>query len=181
MTRPAQSTGNREKVLTGQELQIRERGEDGKVGGARGLTEQQRALVSSFATTGSVSATAKEVGVRPDQASNTLRLAHVQAALHGECQAMFARAVPIAFNTMISIAKNKDAPDRVRLDAAKALADRAGFGPSKDRDNHHSGKRDLSDLSLAELAAFIQQGQAKASAVDAAGTITTPDTDLDTS
>lgn len=163
-----------------QELQTQERGEDGTIQGVLGLTEQQYALVIAFANAGTVSGAAEIVGCSADTASHTLRLAHVQAALHGECQAMLARAAPIAIACLTSIAEDKDAPQRVRLDASKAILDRTGHGPSKDREGHHGDKRDLSDLSLAELAAFIQQGQERqrqAGAVDAEGTISVPDTD----
>ena len=162
------------KVLTGQ---VAIRGEDGRLTGALGLTEQQYALVIAFATTGNVSGAAEIVGCSADTASHTLRLDHVQAALHSECQAMLASAAPIAIACLTHIIEDKDAPVRVRLDASKAILDRTGHGLSKDREGRQGGKRDLSDLSLAELAAFIQQGQERqrqAGAVDAEGTITAP-------
>ena len=168
--------------MTGQGLQIRERREDGTVGGARGLTEQQTAIVQGFAKAGSVIETSRATGVSEKVVSATLRLGHVQAALHGECQAMLVRAAPIAIETLTLLAGHPEIRlTRLGHDAAKTLLDRTGHGPSKDRDSHQGGKRDLSDLSLVELAAFIQQGQAKAGAVDTEGTVSTPDTDLDPS
>ncbi len=163
--------------MTGQELQIR--GDDGTIQGARGLTEQQRALIVSFAALGSVTAAAHEVGCRADQAGRTLRLAHVQAALRGECQAMLARAAPIAVGALLAIVEDPDLKKtRLGLDAAKTLLDRVGLGPMKAGEGQGDGKRDLSDLSMAELAAFIRQGQERqrqALAVDTEGSISAPE------
>ena len=146
--------------------------------GARGLTEQQQALLTAFMIEGSVAGAAKVVGCRVDTASHTLRLAHVADALHGECQAMLKHAIPLALGVLTNLAKDPDtARTRLGLDAAKALLDRAGIVPQKAGEGRQSDKRDLSDLSPAELAAFIQQGQERqrqVRAVDTEGTVTAP-------
>jgi len=162
-----------------QELQTMERAGDGRLTGARGLTEQQQSIVEEFAKGGTVAETARVTGVSDKVVSATLRLAHVQAALHGECRAMLARAAPIAIETLILLASHPEIRmTRLGHDAAKTLLDRTGHGPQKPGDGRGEGKRDLSDLSMAELAEFIQQGQRKAQAVDTEGTIT-PSDDLD--
>ncbi len=59
-------------------------------------------------------------------------------------------------------------------DASKAILDRAGFMPQKPGEGRDGDKCDLSDLSIAELEAFIRQGQERqrqAGAVDTEGTI----------
>ncbi len=166
-----------------QELQTIERSIAGRLAGARGLTEQQRALVVAFAALGSVTSAATEVGIRADQAGRTLRLAHVQEALYGECQVLLKQSIPLALGVLRDIATDKDiAKTRLGLDAAKALLDRAGVVPLKAGDGRQGDKRDLSDLSPAELAAFIQQGQERqrqARAVDTDGTVSAPSGDLD--
>ncbi len=165
-----------------QELQTIERSSGGRLTGARGLTEQQRALVQAFSEAGTVTAAAKLVGCSAKTASSTLRLAHVQAALRGECQAMLAQAIPLALGVLLGIAKDKEiAKTRLGLDAAKALLDRAGIVPQKAGEGRQGDKRDLSDLSPAELAAFIQQGQERqrqARAVDTEGTVSAPSGDF---
>ncbi len=158
-----------------------ERSDAGRLVGARGLTEQQRALVQAFSEEGTVTAAAKIVGCSAKTASGTLRLEHVQAALRSECQAMLAQAIPLALGVLLNIAKDKDiAKTRLGLDAARALLDRAGVVPQKAGEGRQGDKRDLSDLSLAELAEFILQGQRQAGAVDTEGSIT-PSGDLGTS
>ncbi len=166
--------------MAGQELQTMERAGDGRLtSGARGLTAQQQAVVEAFAKAGSVAETARATGVSDKVVSATLRLAHVQAALHGECRAMLARAAPIAIETLTLLAGHPEIRmTRLGHDAAKTLLDRTGHGPQKPGAGQGAGKRDLSDLSMAELAEFIQQGQRKAQAADTEGTIT-PGDDLD--
>lgn len=166
--------------MTGQELQTIERSDDGRLAGARGLTEQQQAVVAEFAKGGSVAETARATGVSDKVVSHTLRLAHVQAALHGECQRMLARAAPIAIETLTLLVSHPEIRmTRLGHDAAKTLLDRTGHGPQKDREGRQGDKRDMSDLSMRELAEFIQQGQRKAQAVDTEGTVT-PSGELDT-
>ena len=156
-----------------------ERAGDGTIQGARGLTEQQRALIVSFSALGSVTAAAQDVGCRADQAGRTLRLPHVQEALLGECRHLLARAAPIAVGALLAIVEDPDLKmTRLGHDAAKTLLDRVGLGPVKAGEGQGEGKRDLSDLSMDELAAFIKQGQERqrqARAVDTEGTITTPE------
>ncbi len=160
----------------GQEVQTMERAEDGRLTGARGLTEQQRALVVAFAIEGTVAGAARVVGCGAVVASNTLRLAHVQAALRGECRSMLARAAPVAIAALLSIVEDETLiKTRLGLDASKAILDRVGFMPQKPGEGRDGDKRDLSDLSIAELEAFIRQGQERqrqAGAVDTEGTIT---------
>ena len=116
--------------------------------GACGLTEQQQALVISFAILGSVTEAAQDVGCRADQAGHTLRLPHVQEALLGECRHRLARAAPVAVAALLGIVENETlAKTRLGLDAAKALLDRAGIVPQKAGEGRQDDKRDLSDLS----------------------------------
>ena len=163
----------------GQEVQTRERADNGTIQGARGLTEQQQALVEAFAVSGTVTQAAGIVGCSAAVASDTLRLAHVQAALHGECRQMLARAAPIAIETLTMLAEHPDIRmTRLGHDAAKTLLDRTGLGPVKAGEGQGDGKRDLSDLSMGELATFIRQGQktlARKGAVPVEGAITTPE------
>ncbi len=167
----------------GRELQTINRSSAGRLVGARGLTEQQRAIVQAFSEAGTVTEAAKLVGCSAKTASSTLRLEHVQAALRGECQVMLKQSVPLALGVLLGIVKHGElAYTRLGLDAAKALLDRAGVVPQKAGEGRQGDKRDLSDLSPAELAAFIQQGQERqrqARAVDTEGTVSAPGGDLD--
>ena len=165
----------RKKFSMGQAVQTMEREDSGRLTGSSGLTELQQAVMIAFAAQGTVTEAARMVGCSPDVASRLMRLAHVQAALHGECRQMLARAAPIAIATLTMLAEHPDIRmTRLGLDASKALLDRVGLGPVKAGEGQGDGKRDLSDLSMDELAAFILQGQetlARKTAVPAEGTI----------
>ena len=151
---------------------------DGRLTGARGLTKQQQSIVDAFMIEGTVAGAARITGVDPSTVSITLRLPHVRVAIYGEGQHAMAEMIPLALGVVRKIMNDPEAPGRLRLDAAKTMLDRVGMGPVKAGDGRGEGKRDLSDLSMAELAEFIQQGQRKARAVDTEGTIT-PGDDLD--
>ena len=158
-----------------QELQLR--GDDGRLRGGRGLTAQQQALVDAFMACGQVTEAGRIAGVDSSTASTTLRLAHVRAAIFGAGQHAMAEMVPLALGVIRKIMNDPEAPGRLKLDAAKTMLDRVGLGPVKAGEGRQGDKRDLSDLSPAELAAFIQQGQERqrqARAVDTEGTVHAP-------
>ena len=161
-----------------QAVQTMEREDSGRLTGSSGLTELQQAVMVAFAAQGTVTEAARMVGCSPDVASRIMRLAHVQAALHGECRQMLARAAPIAIETLTLLASDPEIRlTRLGLDASKALLDRVGLGLVKAGEGQGDGKRDLSDLSMDELAAFIRQGQERqrqARAVDTEGSISAP-------
>lgn len=67
--------------------------------------------------------------------------------LHGEL-------VPLAFKTLIALVQNADS-DRVKLDAAKIILDRAGFVPAKQATSHDD--REPEAMSTTELHALIER------------------------
>ena len=139
--------------------QVAIRQDDGRLTGARGLTEQQLIVLRAYAASGDLTLTAKETGIPYQSVTATMRLAHVQAALLGECRHVLARAAPEMIEIITAIARNKDHPVRVRLDAGKTVLDRVGLAPVRAGEAGQGDKRDLADLSPAELRAFIDQGQ----------------------
>ncbi len=70
-----------------------------------------------------------------------------------------ARAAPEIIKILTGIARNPENPIRVRLEAGKTVLDRVGLGSVKAGEGQDGDKRDLSDLSPAELRAFISQGR----------------------
>ncbi len=161
--------------------QVAIRAGDGRLTGSRGLTDQQRLILQSFASSGDMAATAKETGVAYQNVTATLRLAHVQAALLGECRNVMARAAPEIIKILTGIARNPENPIRVRLDAGKTVLDRVGLSPVRAGELGQGDKRDLSDLSPADLSAFIRQGQDTLARAEAVTVDCAPAPDLDTS
>ncbi len=161
--------------------QVAIRADDGRLTGSRGLTEQQTAIVAAFYQTGDIRQTAEDTGVSYKGVADTMRLAHVQAALYGEAKYAMASMIPLALGVLRSLMADKEAPQRIRLDATKTLLDRVGLAPLKASEAGQGDKRDLSDLSPAELSAFIQQGQDALAQAEAVTVECTPVTDQDTS
>ena len=154
--------------------QVMIRGPDGRLEGSKGLTAQQQAILTAYADTGTAIEAAQRVGCTAATARATLSLAHVQAALVGECRNLLARHAPVLIGVLMAIAKNTEAPYRDRIAAAKLALDRGGLVPLKPVEAGQGDKRDLSDLSSEELQAFITQGNeklAQAKALTVEGTI----------
>ncbi len=161
--------------------QVTIRAGDGRLTGSRGLTEQQRLILEEFSIDGTLAGTAEKTGIDYKVVSATLRLAHVQAALLGECRNVMARAAPEIIKILTGIARNPENPIRVRLDAGKTVLDRVGLSPVRAGELGQGDKRDLSDLSPSELSTFIQQGQTALAQAEAVTVDCAPATDLDTS
>ena len=161
--------------------QIALRADDGRVTGNRGLTDQQQLILETFSQDGTLTGTAKKSGCPYKVVSATLRLAHVQAALLGECRVVMARAAPVAIALLVYLIENKEATHRIRLEASKTLLDRVGLAPVRAGEAGQGDKRDLADLSPAELRAFIDQGQAAITKREAVTVACTPVSDQDAS
>ena len=83
-----------------------------------------------------------------------------------------------AVDVLREIIHDESSPQKLRLDAARTVLDRAGIIAPKAMEPTPAGsKADLASMSLEELATFIQQGeerQRQIGAIDAEGTITAP-------
>lgn len=66
----------------------------------------------------------------------------------------------IAVNTLIKIAQNEKAPAGARVMASNSLLDRAGIASKVLEKQREGGQKALSDMTVDELDAFIQAGQA---------------------
>lgn len=129
-----------------------------------GLTEKQAAFVSALCTLGDKSRAVLEAGydITSHDASaladSVLRSRAVQHALRHEINRRFLEGAAMAFNVLRDIARDATAPKGVRVDAAKAILDRAGFVAPRNG-AEQGATLDLASMSPDQLRAFIAQGE----------------------
>lgn len=93
-----------------------------------------------------------------DSAGAVSRLLRAPAVLYalelGLRRTLQGKLVPLAFETLETLVQNADS-DRVRLDAAKTILDRAGFAPAKQAPNPDD--REPEQMQTHELHALIER------------------------
>lgn len=94
-------------------------------------TELQARVARAVVETGTLTAAAAKSGVALSYCCKLMQDPAVQAAVHAEMRRRLATAAPVALTVLITIVRDEAANPRVRVDAAKAILDRAGFGPPK--------------------------------------------------
>lgn len=86
----------------------------------------------------------------------------IRGAMHSHLQTVSA---PLALKTLESVVRNEKSGERIRVDAAKILLDRAGYAPKAQSDSDHAPKQ-LADMSAEELRSFIGQHEAEIAKVE---------------
>ena len=87
---------------------------------------------------------------------------HVQRAImEGLTKRLAMEGAPLAYNLLVKVVSDDAVSSRVRVDAAKALLDRAGFVPPKASDPVDATEKDLSKMSRDELKAFVASAENK--------------------
>jgi predicted aconitase with swiveling domain len=128
---------------------------------ARGLTARERRFVRHTVQYGDPKTAVKlcEYGGNPsDVASDLMRSPKIVAAIQAEISLRIrTEGATVAHNVLMEVAKDTTAPKGVRVDAAKALLDRAGFvAPRSEAPKAQEG-RPLSDYSIEELRGLVTQ------------------------
>jgi hypothetical protein len=92
-------------------------------------------------------------------ARSLIRSPQVQVRMMGEAGAdLRTTGVAKAVKTLIDLVDKPGATDKTRLEAAKTLLDRAGFGPSTyAQPKEPDGEKPLSEMSLGELRDAVQR------------------------
>jgi phage terminase small subunit len=122
----------------------------------RHLTDLQAAFVANYVETGDSHKAALQAGYAPATArtagTEILRVPHVAQAVARAVAQRLAMSAPMALAVIEELSSNADISPKVRLDASKALLDRAGFVPPRAAANN-VGKIDtpLHEMSVDEL------------------------------
>jgi hypothetical protein len=89
-------------------------------------------------------------------------LPHVQRAIaEGLTKRFMTEGAPLAYSVLVKFVGDEAVSPRVRVDAAKALLDRAGFVPPKAADQPDTAEKDLAAMSSDELRAFIASAEGR--------------------
>jgi phage terminase small subunit len=123
------------------------------------LSEKQAAFVQAFVDQGSGDyiAAAKAAGYTPSVAKTShyrvTRSPQLLAAIHLEVSRRLQEGAPIALKVLTDLAGSAKTPEKIRLDAAKAILDRAGHIAPRARSLGDAGEKTLGEMSLDELKA----------------------------
>lgn len=137
----------------------------------RQLTEQQKTFVREYVRNGGCGADAARAAgyaaSRPaQQAHDLLALPHVQEAVHREQARLIGGTLASKAIEVVHRILHDDAlagtvsGQKVQLEAAKSVLDRAGHIAPKAWEPEMIGDKPITEMSLDELDAFIRQGQA---------------------
>jgi phage terminase small subunit len=129
----------------------------------RQVTDQQKAFAIAYVRSGgkglqsAIDAGYSEKTARV-QASQLLDLAHVQAAI-AEAQRKYltSNLATKAIQVLEAAMGCEDAPWSTRVDAAKAVLDRAGHPARRGTEIKEDAHRDMSELSIPELEALLRR------------------------
>jgi hypothetical protein len=141
------------------------------------IDEQQAEFVRIFVERGDgdYSAAARAAGFSSSREKTAQKWATqtpaIIAAVHIEVARRLQAGAPLALKVIESIVRDETAPQKIRLDAAKTLLDRAGHIAPRARVQGDGQERTLGEMSLDELKATQERLQAeiqsRAKAVDA--------------
>lgn len=143
----------------------------------RQLTEQQKVFVREYVRNGGSGADAARAAgyaaSRPaQQAHDLLALSHIQEAIHREQSKLIggdlaSKAVEVVHRILHDDAlAGSVAGQKLQLEAAKTVLDRAGHIAPKASEPEMIGDKPLTEMSLEELEAFIRRGQAALAKMD---------------
>jgi hypothetical protein len=119
-----------------------------------GLNDTQEAFVASYAQFGDLALAVAAAGVVPETGRRWLRQPEILFAIHVETVKRLQSSAPIAAQVLEEIFKDASVSARVRVDAAKAVLDRAGYAPPKAAAPAHGRQVTLTEMSIEELRAL---------------------------
>lgn len=151
------------------------------------LTERQGAFVAAYAKSSLGTASAIEAGYAPEwaavEANRLLRLPIVSAALQFEVRRRITVLAPMALGVLEHLARNEQVADKVRLDAAKTLLDRAGHIAPRAKADSMGADLPLNEMTTAELRSLADKLEGeiagRAKPVNAANAAPAPDQAVD--
>ena len=133
------------------------------------LTEKQAAFVVAFTSEPGCVANATKAALHVGYSEKSAReigrqqleKPKIKAAIYEANRAMLGGSLASkAIDVLREIIHDKEAPQKLRLDAAKTVLDRAGLSALKAAEQTPPGQeKDLASLSLEELETFIRQGR----------------------
>jgi phage terminase small subunit len=126
----------------------------------RTLNDRQADFVAAYVEIGEATAAAIAAGYSAATArvasTQILSLPHIALAISRAARLRLARGVPLALNTLEYLVE-KAVSEKVRLDASKALLDRAGIVPPKAQENPNGIEKPLHEMSMDELRAMANR------------------------
>jgi hypothetical protein len=128
---------------------------------ARPLTDKQQAFVKHVLDGVPQIKAAELAGYSDPDASSysAVRVPHVRRAImEGLATRLATEAAPVSYRVLMKVVQDETVSPRVRVDAGKALLDRAGFVPPKAAEPE-GVEKSLSDMNRDELRAFIDQAE----------------------
>ena len=126
-----------------------------------GLTEKQLSFVRALVATGNKKLAVEQAGYGGDAvitSAQVLASPAVTAALRHEINRCLLHHAAAAVSVLLEIMTDKTAPKGVRVDAAKAVLDRAGFIAPRQGDQQGATKA-LNEMSSDELRRFISDSE----------------------
>jgi hypothetical protein len=119
-----------------------------------GLNEAQEAFVANYVRLSDLPMAVAAAGVVLETGRRWLRQPEVLLAVHIEVAKRLQASAPIAVRVLEDIFTDTTVSARVRVDAAKAVLDRAGYAPPRAAPPVHGPQLTLTEMSLGELRAL---------------------------
>lgn len=135
-----------------------------EAGDSVNLSEKQERFVSAITAGNNLTDAARLAGysMPETQGWRLSQLPHIQRACRARIAAQLnTQGAQVGFSTLIEIATDKTAPKGARVQASNSLLDRAGFVSKVLEKQRDSENKPLTEMSAAELEAFISGGMQK--------------------
>ena len=121
----------------------------------RELTFKQSLFVEAFVESGDAHQAALSAGYAAATArtagTEILGVRHIAQAVALAVRERLVASAPMALRVIEMLMNNESISPKVRLDAAKALLDRAGYVPPRPRNETNAGEKLLHEMSVDEL------------------------------
>lgn len=119
-----------------------------------GLSEAQETFVGNYVRFGDLAMAVAAAGVVAETGRRWLCQPEILFAVHIEVAKRLQSSAPIAVRVLEDIFTDRTVSARVRVDAAKAVLDRAGYAPPRASPPAHGPQLTLTEMSIAELRAL---------------------------
>lgn len=129
--------------------------------GHGGLNAEQHDLVQGVLAGGSVSVSAEKAGYSPESKWpwQIMRLPAAKEALRDGVAGQILLHAPRCVGYLRGVVDGTEKPDRYRIDAAKTLLDRGGFGARGAPEAQEKSQVTLAEMDNGQLAEFIRNAQ----------------------
>ena len=140
--------------------------------------KKRESIIDAYVQTGSVPATATILGLTQTVVRSTINTDAGARLVARSVKQLLLNSAPVAVSVLHDILDNSNISPSVRVDAAKALLDRAGFGPVRHVVEHNDSKT-LSEMSIDELKGLLDrtESQLASLATPVSGTVSDPEPD----